>query len=49
MHPDYQHCYLLKAEAGQWIVYGKTTDGLDLFTLPDFNSSDGNMVWSRLR
>ena len=44
MHPDYQHCYLLKAEAGQWIVYGKTTDGLDLFTLPDFNSSDGNMV-----
>ena len=35
LHPDYQHCYLIKAEAGQWIVYGKTTDGLDLFTLPD--------------
>lgn len=44
LHPDYQHCYLLKAEAGRWIVYGKTTDGLDLFTLPDFSASAGNMV-----
>jgi len=25
-------------------VYGKTTDGLDLFTLPDFSASSGNMV-----
>lgn len=44
LHPDYQHCYLLKAEAEQWIVYGKTTEGIDLHALPEFSASAGNMI-----
>jgi len=44
LHPDYQHCYLIKAEAGRWIVYGKTTDGLDLLTMEEFDISVGNMI-----
>lgn len=42
LHPDFRHCYLIKAEHGRWIVYGKCADGLDLLTLPDFSASDGN-------
>lgn len=49
LHPAYQHCYLLKAEAGQWIVYGKTTDGLDLLTLEDFSAAEGNVIVVKAR
>ena len=44
MHPLYQHCYLLKADAGRWIVYGKTSEGLDLMTLDEFSASEGNVI-----
>jgi hypothetical protein len=44
LHPDYQHCYLVKAEAGRWIVYGKTTEGLDLLTLDEFSICSPNMI-----
>jgi len=44
LHSDYQHCYLVKAEAGRWIVYGKTTEGLDLLTLEEFSICSPNMI-----
>jgi hypothetical protein len=44
LHPLYQHCYLIKAEPEHWIVYGKTSEGLDLLTLPEFSASEENVV-----
>jgi hypothetical protein len=44
LHQFYRHCYLIKAEPEHWIVYGKTSEGLDLMTLPEFSAAEGNVV-----
>ena len=49
LHPLYQHCYLLKADAGRWIVYGKTSEGLDLMTLDEFSASEGNVIVAKAK
>jgi hypothetical protein len=49
LHPLYQHCYLIKADAGRWIVYGKTSEGLDLMTLDEFSASEGNVIVAKAK
>lgn len=33
LHPVMRHCYVVVADRGRWIVYGKTRHYFDLFTL----------------
>ena len=35
LHPFIQHCYVLIPDRGRWIIYGKTEQYFDLFTLDD--------------
>ena len=49
LHPLYQYCYLLKADAGRWIVYCKTSEGLDLMTLDEFSASEGNVIVAKAK
>ena len=35
LHPFIKHCYVLVADRGRWIVYGKTAQYFDLFTIDD--------------
>jgi hypothetical protein len=49
LHQDYGHCYLIKAESEHWIVYGKTTEGLDLMTLPEFSASIEGVILIKAR
>ena len=44
MHPEYQHCYLIKADNGRWIVYGKCMNGLELETIDDFSIPSNGMI-----
>ena len=35
LHPTIRHCYVIKPENGKWIVFGKTTKGVEIYTTDD--------------
>jgi hypothetical protein len=35
LHPVIKHCYILVPDRGRWIIYGKSEQYFDLFTLDD--------------
>ena len=44
LHPTIRHCYLIKAQAGKWLVFGKHYTGMDLYTLDEFCLEDHNVA-----
>ncbi len=38
LHPTINHCYLVKPDAGRWIIYGKACKAIDLHTIKDINA-----------
>ena len=35
LHPKIRHCYVIKPDNGKWIVFGKTTKGVEIYTTDD--------------
>ena len=35
LHPTIRHCYVIKPENGAWLVYAKTTKGVEMYLTDD--------------
>jgi len=35
LHPTIRHCYVIKPENGAWLVYAKTTKGVEMYVTDD--------------
>ncbi len=37
IHPEISHCYMIKPDKGRWIVYNKSVDKVEIYTINTYD------------
>jgi hypothetical protein len=44
LHPTIKHCYVIQPSKGDWLVFGKTTKGFQMYTTDDVTDAIENDI-----